>query len=141
MVRAMCILSHPIPSTNDSHSVQIILPQKQLNRRHGACLSPPPVLAVALWRLRRTRRRTSPISTGLPLQLAGAACTLVPHLEGALRLQPLLQPSCPATDIYVFCCSYTHNVAPRDKWIAFVSTTVETSDPQSELAPGGGTLL
>ncbi|PRW44504.1 Rab GDP dissociation inhibitor [Chlorella sorokiniana] len=73
VVRAMCILSHPIPSTNDSHSVQIILPQKQLNRRH---------------------------------------------------------------DIYVFCCSYTHNVAPRDKWIAFVSTTVETSDPQSELAPG-----
>lgn len=38
VVRAMCILSHPIPSTNDSHSVQIILPQKQLNRRHGACL-------------------------------------------------------------------------------------------------------
>jgi len=32
----MCIMSHPIPSTNDSHSVQIILPQKQLNRRHGA---------------------------------------------------------------------------------------------------------
>lgn len=37
VVRAMCILSHPIPSTNDSHSVQIILPQKQLNRRHGGC--------------------------------------------------------------------------------------------------------
>ena len=36
VVRAMCIMSHPIPSTNDSHSVQIILPQKQLNRRHGA---------------------------------------------------------------------------------------------------------
>ena len=38
VVRAMCILSHPIPSTNDSHSVQIILPQKQLNRRHGGRL-------------------------------------------------------------------------------------------------------
>ena len=25
---------------------------------------------------------------------------------------------------------------PRDKWIAFVSTTVETSNPQAELAPG-----
>ena len=37
VVRAMCVLSHPIPSTGDSHSVQIILPQKQLNRRHGAC--------------------------------------------------------------------------------------------------------
>ena len=40
------------------------------------------------------------------------------------------------SDIYVFCCSYSHNVAPKDKWIAFVSTTVETSSPESELAPG-----
>jgi hypothetical protein len=38
VVRAMCIMSHPIPSTNDSHSVQIILPQKQLNRRAGGAV-------------------------------------------------------------------------------------------------------
>lgn len=73
VVRALCVLSHPIPSTNDSHSAQIILPQKQVGRR---------------------------------------------------------------SDIYVFCCSYAHNVAPRDKWLAFVSTTVETADPAAELAPG-----
>ncbi|KAJ8479805.1 hypothetical protein OPV22_023532 [Ensete ventricosum] len=30
VARAICIMSHPIPNTNDSHSVQIILPQKQL---------------------------------------------------------------------------------------------------------------
>ena len=69
----MCILSHPIPGTGDIHSAQIILPQKQVNRR---------------------------------------------------------------SDIYVFSCSYSHNVAPKDKWIAFVSTTVETSNPVAELAPG-----
>ena len=40
------------------------------------------------------------------------------------------------SDVYVFCCSYSHNVAPRDKWIAFVSTTVETSNPDAELASG-----
>ena len=40
------------------------------------------------------------------------------------------------SDVYVFCCSYSHNVAPRDKWIAFVSTTVETSNPEAELASG-----
>eukprot|EP00897_Mesotaenium_endlicherianum_P008336 jgi/Mesen1/7530/ME000391S06764 len=33
VVRAICIMSHPIPNTSDSHSVQIILPQKQLNRK------------------------------------------------------------------------------------------------------------
>ncbi len=40
------------------------------------------------------------------------------------------------SDVYVFCCSYSHNVAPRDKWIAFVSTTVESSNPEAELASG-----
>jgi Rab GDP dissociation inhibitor len=35
VVRAVCILSHPIPSTDNAHSVQIILPQKQVGRRSG----------------------------------------------------------------------------------------------------------
>ncbi|EIE23141.1 rab GDP dissociation inhibitor protein [Coccomyxa subellipsoidea C-169] len=73
VVRAACILSHPIPNTNNSASAQIILPQKQVNRR---------------------------------------------------------------SDIYVFSCSASHNVVPKDKWLAFVSTTVETSNPEAELAPG-----
>jgi RAB protein geranylgeranyltransferase component A len=30
VVRAACILSHPIPSTNNAASTQIILPQKQV---------------------------------------------------------------------------------------------------------------
>ncbi|XP_008784526.1 guanosine nucleotide diphosphate dissociation inhibitor At5g09550-like [Phoenix dactylifera] len=73
VARAICIMSHPIPNTNDSHSVQIILPQKQLGRK---------------------------------------------------------------SDMYVFCCSYTHNVAPRGKYIAFVSTEAETDQPEVELKPG-----
>ncbi|PWZ08716.1 Guanosine nucleotide diphosphate dissociation inhibitor 1 [Zea mays] len=73
VVCAIAIMSHPIPNTNESHSVQIILPQKQLGRR---------------------------------------------------------------SDMYVFCCSYTHNVAPRGKFIAFVSVEAETDNPQSELKPG-----
>ena len=38
MVRAVCLLSHPIPATNNAASVQIILPQKQA-RPHAAELS------------------------------------------------------------------------------------------------------
>ena len=33
VVRAICILSHPIPNVGDSHSVQIIIPQKQTGRQ------------------------------------------------------------------------------------------------------------
>ena len=35
VVRAICILKHPIPGTDDSDSVQIIIPQNQVHRRNG----------------------------------------------------------------------------------------------------------
>jgi len=70
LVRAICILSHPIASTNDSASCQFILPQKQMNRRN---------------------------------------------------------------DIYICCVSAAHNVSAKGKWLAFVSTTAETANPETEL--------
>ncbi|MQM10279.1 hypothetical protein Taro_043175 [Colocasia esculenta] len=73
VARAIVIMSHPIPNTDESHSVQVILPQKQLGRR---------------------------------------------------------------SDMYLFCCSYTHNVAPKGKFIAFVSAEAETNNPERELKPG-----
>ena len=73
VVRCICIMSHPIPNTNDGHSVQIIIPQSQTGRK---------------------------------------------------------------TDIYVFCSSFAHQVAARGKYIAFVSTAVETDRPESEVSAG-----
>ena len=73
VVRAICILSHPIPNTADSLSCQIIVPQNQVNRKH---------------------------------------------------------------DIYICCVSYAHKVASKGKYLAIVSTTVETSNPKEELEPG-----
>lgn len=34
VIRAMCILNHPIPNTGDSDSAQIIIPQNQVNRKN-----------------------------------------------------------------------------------------------------------
>jgi Rab GDP dissociation inhibitor len=34
IIRAICILSHPIPNSNNSASCQLIIPQKQVNRQH-----------------------------------------------------------------------------------------------------------
>jgi len=39
------------------------------------------------------------------------------------------------SDIYISCVSYSHNVAANGKYIAIVSTTVETSNPVGELDP------
>lgn len=36
----------------------------------------------------------------------------------------------------MFCCSHSHNVAPKGKYIAFVSAEVETENPEAELEPG-----
>lgn len=37
VLRAICILKHPIAGTNDSDSCQIIIPQSQVGRKNGAC--------------------------------------------------------------------------------------------------------
>lgn len=36
VVRAICFLKHPIPGTEEVDSVQIIIPQNQVKRRHGS---------------------------------------------------------------------------------------------------------
>jgi len=41
-----------------------------------------------------------------------------------------------SNDIYISCVSFEHNVAPKGKYIAIVSTTVESSNPQAELQAG-----
>lgn len=40
------------------------------------------------------------------------------------------------SDIYVSCVSSTHNVTAKGFYLVLVATTVETSDPESELQPG-----
>jgi len=35
VVRAICLLKHPIPGTDDADSCQIIIPQNQVARRNG----------------------------------------------------------------------------------------------------------
>jgi|EP00927_Polykrikos_kofoidii_P086033 Rab GDP dissociation inhibitor len=77
IIRCICILSAPIPDTKKTDgtpalSVQIILPQSQLNRKN---------------------------------------------------------------DVYVMMVSWAHMIAAKDKYVAIVSTTVETNDPEKEIQP------
>ena len=72
VIRCICLMNHPIPNTKDALSCQIIIPQKQLNRKN---------------------------------------------------------------DIYLSMVSYTHHVASKNWFIAMVSTTVETENPEVEIKP------
>src|SRR4051812_8308908 len=35
VVRAICMLKHQIPNTDDADSIQLVIPQNQINRKHG----------------------------------------------------------------------------------------------------------
>jgi Rab GDP dissociation inhibitor len=35
LLKAICILNHPIPNTADADSLQLIIPQSQVGRKHG----------------------------------------------------------------------------------------------------------
>lgn len=72
VIRAVCLLHHTIPNTNDAQSCQIIIPQKQVNRN---------------------------------------------------------------SDIYVSMVSHSNVVAAKNWYIAIVSTTIETSSPETEIQP------
>lgn len=92
-------MSHPIPNTHDSHSAQVILPQKQLGRKSDMLVSHA-------------------------------------HIEFSCQISNVTTICEISIFRYLFCCSYSHNIAPKGKHIAFVLTEAETDDPQTELKPG-----
>lgn len=60
---------------------------------------------------------------------AGVASLLSPILV-LTRVSPYS-----LADIYVCMISYAHNVAAQGKYVAIISTTVETNDPEKEIKP------
>ena len=40
MLKAICILNHPVDKTDNSDSLQLIIPQSQVGRKHGTCHFP-----------------------------------------------------------------------------------------------------
>ena len=155
VARAIAIMSHPIPNTNGSHSVQVIIPQKQLGRKSDMWV---PLyfflyvfvvssISISYWHT----FLILDLETSLDLNLIAHTHTdnycatfrnysdvcfaICYHSLCFLMLVWCCETSL-HTDRYVFCCSYSHNVAPKGKFIAFVSTDAETDNPQTELKAG-----
>ena len=81
VIRAICILDHPIPNTNDVSSIQIILPQKQLNRKSGKpCLPNHLQMSTSLW---------SPSLTQYALKISILQSSLPPLSQTTPRLKSL----------------------------------------------------
>lgn len=73
VLRAICVLKHPLAGTNDADSAQLIIPQSQVGRKNGEYLQKPPNLRP-LTDLDQTftlhaflpRTTSAPRATGLP---------------------------------------------------------------------------
>lgn len=73
-------------------------------------------------------------------QVIRAICILgapIPETNNAQSVQIILTSSQMKrkSDIYIMMVSSTHNVAAKNKYIAIVSTTVETQKPEDEIKP------
>lgn len=50
LLKAICILNHPVASTDNSDSLQLILPQSQINRKNGVqCPHPQSLLNMLIY--------------------------------------------------------------------------------------------
>ena len=61
VVRAICIMDHPVPNTKDSLSTQLIIPQKQVDRKSGRFCGSLVIFLIleSTWRSERTDRLSS----------------------------------------------------------------------------------
>ncbi|KAI8980931.1 GDP dissociation inhibitor [Pilobolus umbonatus] len=93
VVRAICLLTHPIPCTNDSDSCQIVIPQNQVGRKHDiyiACVSDAHMVCAKGYYLAivstivETDRPESEITEGLKL--------LGPIQDKFVHVSPLQEP-------------------------------------------------
>ncbi|GFZ52140.1 Probable secretory pathway GDP dissociation inhibitor 1 [Saitozyma sp. JCM 24511] len=103
VVRAICILKHPIPGTDDADSAQIIIPQNQVGRKNdiyiAAVSSAHNVAAQNVWiAMVSTIVETSvPEREILPgLQLLGSV------LDKFVSITPLYAPTAPGSDDHVY---------------------------------------
>ncbi|KAF9502507.1 rab GDP-dissociation inhibitor [Pleurotus eryngii] len=103
VVRAICILKHPIPGTDDSDSCQIIIPQNQVNRRndiyiamvsstHNVCAKDVYVAIVS-----------TIVETDKPeLEIAPGVNLLGPIYDKFVSVTPIYVPTAPGTADNIF---------------------------------------
>ena len=103
VVRAICLLKHPIPNTEDIDSVQIVIPQNQIGRKHDvyvACVSSAHMVCAKDYYLAivstivETDNPEQEIQTGLNL--------LGPIHEKFVSVSPLEEPVENGTNDQVF---------------------------------------
>ncbi|BHF57176.1 Rab GDP dissociation inhibitor beta [Sparganum proliferum] len=106
VVRAICILDHPIPNTADAPSCQIILPQNQIGRKHDiyiSCVSSDHKVAADRFFIAMVA--TIVETDNPPRELAAGIRLLGPMRECFVKDSDLYEPIGPGTDNQIFISS------------------------------------
>ena len=111
VIRAICLLNHPIPHTNNAQSIQIILPAKQLLKNTGKYNH-----KTHIFHFSALRNDIQWIDIFLNL-------FFLCHYNADFHL--LIQ-----TDTYISMVSYSHLICANGFYVAIVSGTVETDNPE-----------
>ncbi|PWN95016.1 rab GTPase activator [Tilletiopsis washingtonensis] len=103
VVRAICFLKHPIPNTDNADSVQLIIPQNQVGRKHDiyvACLSSAQnICANGLY----VAQVSTIVESSTPeLELKPGLDLLGPIYEKFLQISPLEEPINSGADDKIF---------------------------------------
>jgi hypothetical protein len=84
VIRAICLLQHPIPNTDDADSVQLIIPQNQVARRHG--MKPNGMELIQIYILRKCLQHITSVPKIIILLLSRQLWKQIIH---RLKLNPV----------------------------------------------------
>ncbi|SOV01270.1 probable GDI1 - GDP dissociation inhibitor [Ustilago sp. UG-2017a] len=94
VVRAICILKHPIPNTDNSDSVQLIIPQNQVGRKHDIYVSGVSSAQNIAARDFYVAQVSTIVETDKPeLELRPGLDLLGPILDKFVSISPLEEPT------------------------------------------------
>lgn len=103
VIRAMCILDHPIPNTNELDSLQIIIPQNQVRRKHDIYIAVLSDVHCVVPKGYYLAIVSTIIETEQPhVELEPAFKLLGPRLDTLMGIADLYEPASDGTSDNVF---------------------------------------
>ncbi|MCH0629623.1 hypothetical protein JNB11_06580 [Kocuria palustris] len=123
VIRAMCILDHPVPNTNDLDSVQIIIPQNQVNRKNDIYIAVLSSVHCVVPKGYYLAIISTIIETETPhVELEPAFKLLGPRIDTLMGIAELYEPKDDGTKLGIF-LSKSYDASSH-----FESTTDDVKD-------------
>jgi len=113
VVRAICIMNHPVPNTNNSESLQIIIPQKQIGRKSDVYIT-----------VTSSANQVCPQGK----YIAICAATVESHPEDPIKeLEPAMKLIGPTQQVFLSVCDTCEPIEDGTKDRLFISKSYDAT--------------